>query len=189
MPNINTEAIPGYSEMSAEEKVAALESFEYDDHAAELERSQRAVTKANGEAAEWKRKHNALLSEDEQARVAREEEVNTLRSQAAEAQRQLSVLTHKMQLTSLGYDETLAASTAEAFADGDLEKVFANQKAFLEAHDKKLKADLLKGTPTPPAGNGSTGVTLEQFRKWDEAERHKFSIEHPDEYRRLYGGI
>ena len=65
MAKIDTSKIDGYADMSAEDKLKALESFEYEDNAAELERQKNALSKANSEAAEWKRKHNALLSEDE----------------------------------------------------------------------------------------------------------------------------
>ena len=61
MAKIDTSKITGYAEMSAEDKLKALEAFEYEDNAAELEKQKAAVSKANSEAAEWKRKHNALL--------------------------------------------------------------------------------------------------------------------------------
>ena len=38
MAKIDTSKIPGYAEMSAEDKLKALEAFEYDDNAAEVER-------------------------------------------------------------------------------------------------------------------------------------------------------
>lgn len=63
MAKIDTSKITGYAEMSAEDKLKALEAFEYEDNAAELEKQKAAVSKANSEAAEWKRKHNALLGE------------------------------------------------------------------------------------------------------------------------------
>lgn len=31
-------------------------------------------------------------------------------------------------------------------------------------------------------------MTLEKFRKLDPMERHKFSLEHPEEYKEFYGG-
>lgn len=57
MAKIDTSKITGYAEMSAEDKLKALEAFEYEDNAAELEKQKAAVSKANSEAAEWKRKH------------------------------------------------------------------------------------------------------------------------------------
>ena len=73
MAKIDTSKITGYAEMSAEDKLKALEAFEYEDNAAELEKQKAAVSKANSEAAEWKRKHNALLGEDEKKKQEQEE--------------------------------------------------------------------------------------------------------------------
>ena len=53
-------------------------------------------------------------------------------------------------------------------ADGDTAKVFANQKKFLETHDKTIKAELLKETPKPPAGVGSEGE-INYLKKITEA--------------------
>ena len=72
MAKIDTSKITGYAEMSAEDKLKALEAFEYEDNAAELEKQKAAVSKANSEAAEWKRKHNALLGEDEKKKQEQE---------------------------------------------------------------------------------------------------------------------
>lgn len=52
----------------------------------------------------------------------------------------------------------LAAETAKAMADGNTDKVFANQQAFLEAYAKQVKASAMKGTPKPAAGAGANGA-------------------------------
>ena len=95
---------------------------------------------------------------------------------------------HKAQFLAIGYDEALADATAKALADGDTAKVFANQKKFLETHDKSLKADLLKKTPAPPAGDGGSTMTLDKLRKMSPQERFEYSEKNPEEYKKLYGG-
>ena len=45
MAKIDTSKITGYAEMSAEDKLKALEAFEYEDNAAELEHDQRCMAK------------------------------------------------------------------------------------------------------------------------------------------------
>lgn len=55
MPKIDTTLIEGYESMNAEEKLAALEAFEYDDYSSEVQRYKNAATKANGEAASWEK--------------------------------------------------------------------------------------------------------------------------------------
>lgn len=188
MAKIDTSKIEGYEEMSAEDKLKALEAFEYEDNLKDVERYKNAVSKANSEAAEWKRKHNALLSEEEQKKQASEEELNLLRQKVELMEKEKLVSEHKAKLLALGYDEGLADDTAKAFVSGNADKVFANQKVFLETHDKSVKAELLKNTPTPPAGNGGNTMTLEKLRKLSSEERYEYSVNHPDEYQKLYGG-
>lgn len=52
---IDTLSIEGYSEMSAEEKLAALEAYEMPDQTSEIERYKNAQSKSASEAADWKR--------------------------------------------------------------------------------------------------------------------------------------
>lgn len=188
MAKIDITKIEGYDKMTPEEKLAALEAFEYEDNSSELERYKSAVSKANSEAAEWRKKHNALLSEEEQKKQANEEELTTLRAKVEAMEKEKVVSEHKAQFLAMGYDEALADATAKALADGDTAKVFANQKKFLETHDKTLKAELLKGTPTPPAGDGGDTMTLEKLRKMSAQERYDFSVKNPEEYKKIYGG-
>lgn len=84
MAKIDTSKITGYAEMSAEDKLKALEAFEYEDNAAELEKQKAAVSKANSEAAEWKRKHNALLGEDEKKKQEQEEKFANMEKELSE---------------------------------------------------------------------------------------------------------
>lgn len=188
MAKIDITKIDGYDTKTTEEKLAILEAFEYDDNSSEVEKYKNAASKANSEAAEWRKKHNALLSEEEQKKQANDEELNTLRAKVEAMEKEKLIAGHKAQFISLGYDDALADVTAKALADGDIAKVFANQKKFLETHDKTLKADLLKDTPTPPAGNGSETMTIDKLRKMSSQERYEYSTKNPEEYKQLYGG-
>ena len=68
--------------------------------------------------------------------------------------------------------EFKATDTAKALASGDTAKVFANQQKFLEDYAKTVKADALKKTPKPPAGDGTHAMTREDIMKIkDSAER------------------
>lgn len=154
MAKIDITKIEGYAGMTPEQKIAALEAFELEDNSSELERYKNALTKANSEAAEWKRKHNDKLSEEEQQKQASEEELTALRNTVAALQKERTVAENKANYLSLGYDDALASDTAKAMADGDTAKIFANHAKFLETHNAKLKAELLKTTPKPPAGEG-----------------------------------
>ena len=188
MAKIDVTKIEGYEGMTPEEKLKALEEFEYDDNTGELERYKNAVSKANSEAAEWKKKHNALLDADEKAKLEKEEELTNLRNEVETMRKRETMSQYKSKFLGLGFDESLADETAKALAEGDTEKVFANQKKFLENHEKAIKADLLKKTPTPPAGEGGDTMTRDKLKKMSPKERHEYSVSHPEEYKNLYNG-
>lgn len=156
MAKIDTTKIEGYESMTPEEKLQALEGYEYDDHSEELERMKSAVTKANGEAAEWKRKHKAQMTEEEQRKQEATEATEKLMKELEELRRDKVVSQYKTSFMGLGYDEATAAETAKAMADGDMAKVFATQQKFQENMAKKLRADALKDTPRPGAGAPGT---------------------------------
>lgn len=182
---IDVSGIENYAEMTAEEKVAALEGFEYEDYKASFD-------KASHDLAESKKQLKAF--QDQQSKGA--DKTKTLEDQVAELTKQLARRDTISELTaqyvSLGYDAELAKATAEAYADGDTATVFANQKAFNDAQEKAIKAELLKQTPRPGKGGtgepGGTGMTKEKFKKLSFAERAAFASAHPDEYSKFYGG-
>lgn len=73
--------------------------------------------------------------------------------------------------------------------DDEVKKlVEGKDTAFLfdKAPDKKFKGakSAEKGDPTIDAGF----MTLEKFQKLNPAERYQFSVNHPNEYKQLYGG-
>ena len=192
MAKIDVGSIEGYADMSAEEKLAALESFEYDDHSAEiadLGKWKDAVTKANSEAAEYKKQLKTLQDQQKTGNTKADDTIAQLQAQVAELTRQNTIASYAAQFIALGYDSELAQATAIATADGDVAAVFENQRKFLAQHDKDLKADIFKQTPKP--GQGGTGkqapaMTLEKYRKLSEVDKMKFASEFPEEYARLY---
>ena len=169
MAKIDTSKIPGYAEMSAEDKLKALEAFEYDDNAAEVERLKGAVSKANSEAAGWKKKHNELRTEDERKKQEDADALANMKKELDELRKDKTISEYKAKLIAQGYNEALASDTAQAMADGDTAKVFANQGKFLEDYAKKVKADAMKKTPKPPAGDGSSDI--DYSKKIEEAQQ------------------
>lgn len=153
MAKIDVSAIEGFSEMTAEQKLAALEAYEIPepDYSGYVRKD--LYDKAASDAAAWKKKHNELLSDDEKKKQENDEELTTLRKKVEEMEKEKLISGHKARFLALGYDEALADETANAMANGETEKVFANQKKFLEIHDKAYKAQLMGQTSTPPAGN------------------------------------
>lgn len=182
MAKIDTSTIEGYDNMTAEQKLAALEGFEYDDGSDEIQRLKSANTKASKEAAEWKRKHNELLSEEEKKKQDDAEEHQKLVDRVAELEKEKAIAGHKANFIAMGYDEKLAEETAQAMADGDTDKVFANQKKFLAAHDKAYKAELMKNPSLEPdGGEPPAPKTKEEIMKIKDAqERQQAIMDNPE---------
>ncbi|MCH5203128.1 MAG: hypothetical protein J1F03_00185 [Oscillospiraceae bacterium] len=183
MAKIDVSTIEGYEKMTAEQKVAALEAFETPapDYSGYVKKD--VFDKTASDLAEWKKKHNALLSEEERNKQANEEELNNLRKKVEEMEKDKLVSGHKAQFLALGYDEALADETAKAMANGDTATVFANQKKFLESHDKAYKAQLMGQTPTPPAGSPANGGT--DYKKLIEDARARGDVSAEAYYIRL----
>ena len=175
--------------MTFEEVESALESVTIpEDNSAEIERLKNALSKSNSEAAGYKKQLREKMTEDEQKKQKEQEEREELQNKYDKLLRESVISKNKAKLVALGYEEILADETAEAMADGDTEKVFANQQKHLASFEKKVRADALKKTPKPTPEGDSKTMTLEKFRKLNPTERHKFYTEHPEEYKELYGG-
>ena len=189
MSKIDVSLIEGYSGMSAEEKLKALEELDMPepDYSGYVKKD--VYDKTASELADKKKQLNAQMTEDEAKRQKELEERQELQEKYDKLLNKVTVSEHKAQFLSLGYDEKLASESAEALAKGDLAKVFANQKKHLESFEKNIRAELLKDTPKPLTGEKTEGVTTkEDLRKMDPLERLKFSQEHPEEYREIYEG-
>ena len=175
--------------MTLDEINAALEGIEMPtDNSAEIDRLKNALSKSNSEAAEFKKQLRERMSAEEVKAKEDAEKYEEVVKERDALLREKTILGHKTKYLSLGYDEALANDTAEAMANGEIDKVFANQKKHLESVEKKIRADVLKDTPKPEGGNGSETITKEKFSKMPIAEQHKYSVEHPEEYKKLYGG-
>lgn len=163
---IDVSKIAGFADMSPEDKVKALSEFEIPDPDYTGYVKKEALDKASSEAAEWKRKHNALLSEDEKKKQEATENLQKMEKELAELRMEKTVSEYTAQFITAGYSEALAKETAKAMADGDMTKVFANQQKFISEHDKAIKSDLLKGTPKPGDSGAHEAPSLgEQYAK------------------------
>ena len=175
--------------MTVEEIEAALADIEFPaDQSAEVERLKNALTKSNTENAEWKKKHREALSEEERKAQETADLIKQLQEQNAKLLRESDVSKHKAKFLGMGYEEALAGDAAVAMADGDMAKVFEYQQKHLEAFEKKIRADAMKGTKRPAPDQEPGAMTLEKLRKMSASERYEFSQKNPDEYKTLYGG-
>ena len=173
--------------MTLEEIETALAGIDLPgDNSAEIDRLKAALSKSNSEAADYKKQLREKMSAEEVKAKEDADMIAELTKERDALLREKTVAGYKAKYLALGYDEKLADETAEAMVNGETDKVFANHNKHLIAVEKKIRADVLKDTPKPEGGNGSETMTKEKFLKMPIAEQHKYSVEHPEEYKKLY---
>lgn len=149
MAKINTESISGYAEMSTEDKLKALEAYEFE--VEDTMKLKNALNKASSDVAEFKRQLKTLqeqkLTDEEKAKLAHEEAEKALKAELETLKHEKTISSYKAKYLANGYDEALASSTAEALANGDMETVFANQKTYNDSVMAKAKESLLNNQP------------------------------------------
>ena len=175
--------------MSVEDITNALKGIELpSDNSDEIERLKNALTKSNSEAADYKRQLKEKMSAEELKAKEDAEKWEEMEKNYNALLKKDAVSTNKAKLLGLGYEESLADETAEAMVNGELDKVFANQKKHLDNLEKKIRSEILKDTPKPDGGSPSETMTKEKLRGMTPQDRYKYSVEHPEEYKQIYGG-
>lgn len=187
MGKIDISKIKGYMNMSAEDKIKALEDYETEDPDYSGYVKKDIFDKTASELAAKKRELNEKLTEEEKRKQEEEEARTELESKYEKLLHESQVSKYKANLLGMGYEEKLAEDTAEAMVSGDTDKVFANQKKHLTSVEKKIKADVLKDTPKPNMnGKGDEGMTLEKLRKLSPGDRSNWARSNPEDYKALY---
>lgn len=178
--------IENYENMTPEEKLAALEAYDPEKNGFV---SKATFDKTATEAASYKKQLREKQTEEEAKAAKEAEERAALEARLKELESEKLVSTYTNSYLAMGYDEKTAKATAEALVKGDMNTVFANQKARIDVLKKDLETEKLKNTPAPAGGGQGNAVkTIEDFRKMSDKERFEFSQNNPNEYKELYGG-
>lgn len=137
----------------------------------------RAMERANSEAADYKKKYNATLSEKEQADMAKAEEQARRDERLAELERENSIHKFTEQYLDLGYDKESATAAATAQVDNDVDTLFKLQKKIIDEKVLAKEQELIKDIPRAKTGVYSS-MTAEQILAIpDREERHKAMAE------------
>ena len=187
MANIDTSKIEGYAEMTAEQKVEALEKYTIadPDYSGYVKKSQYDQTAS--ELSKTKKELEARMTEEEKKSKAAAEELAKYKTEAETLRREKNIASNKAQLIAIGYDESLANETAEAMESGDVATVIKNQNIVLENAKKLAKGEAKASVPQPAgkAGDGNKTVTKEQFEKMSIAEMSELYQTNPELYKQL----
>ena len=163
---IDTAKIENYAEMSAEEKLAALEAYEFEDpkpvkDTDEVAKLKTALSKANSDAAEWKRQYRDGLDAAKRAEEERKEHEAAVEEELRSLRRDKTVSGYKANCLALGYDNELAQRAAEAMADGNAAEIMTCQQEFLELKQKELEEKALNKQPGLSVGAPPTAKVAE----------------------------
>jgi hypothetical protein len=187
MANIDTSKIEGYADMTAEEKIAALENYSIADPDYSGYVKKDVFDKTASELAQTKKDLKARMSEEEVKQAEHDALLAEYKTKAEALQREKDVAENKAKFVSIGYSEDLAEETAKAMLDGDFATVFKNHSAVIENVKKIAKGEAMAST-TPPAGkvtDGNKTVTKAEFDKMSYSERKKLYESNIDLYNEL----
>ena len=167
---IDITKLDGYKEgMTPEEQLALVQGYEVPDADYTGLVKKDLLDRALKEAGDAKKALREKQTEDERKEAERAAEQAAKDARLAELEKQVSISGHKAELMANGYEEKLAAESAEALASGDMKKFFENERKHVEAVKKAEKASALADIETPPAGQNAPPNKLADL----QAERAK----------------
>ena len=172
---IDLAKIENYEQMSAEDKIKALEEYEFEAPAPkesdEVTKLKTALSKANSDAADWKRQFREKQTEAERAEAERKEREQAVEEELRMLRRDKTVAGYVNSCLALGYDKDLALRAAEAMADGNAAEIMDCQQTFLAQKQKELEAIALNRQPTltvgaPPTADKAEKDATNQMRSY-----------------------
>ena len=150
--------------------------------------SKTVFDKKASEAADLSKQLKAKMTEEELAKAQADADMAAIKAELEQLRAEKIVGENTAKFLELGYDSKLAQATAVAMANGEMDTVFKNHAKFLADREKALRAEILKTTPMPPAGEGTKTVTREDYAKMSLDDKAKFAAENPDKVKEFYGG-
>ena len=138
---------------------------------AEIAKLKAALSKASSDAAEWKRQLREKQTADEREKAERAEQEQAMREELETLRKEKRVSDYTAKCVALNMDAELAAQTANALADGNMDSVFDCLKAFVEATTTRLNNEALNRQPglsagIPPTTNSTVDKDYENMRRW-----------------------
>lgn len=155
------------------------------DYEAEIKRLKDALSKSNSENADWKRKYNSKLTEEEQGKALQEEReayVKSLEQKVAktELSAELSKGIKDEKVLNGIVDDLIGGNNIDAIKK--INKYIETKVAdAIKEHD----AELLRSNPVPPPTAATGGITKEQFDNMTVAERSELFVKDRDTYNKL----
>ena len=162
MAKINLESIPGYAEMTAEQKLQALENYEFDDGSVEYSKLKKAFDTAASDAASWKKKYQSTLDDQTRAEQERAEKEQLLQNELEGLRKDKAKEGYRAQFLETGYSKELAEESAQAMVDGDTTRLFQNLQTFITEKSKSIEDAALNKQPGLTPGSVPSGKLAEE---------------------------
>ena len=139
----------------------------------EIAKLKRALDKASSDVADYKKKYNATLSEQERASQEKAEAEARRDERLAELERENSIHKFTESFLDLGYDKESAIAAATAQVDNDVETLFKLQKKIIDAKVQAKEQELYKSIPRAKTGVYASMTKDQILAIQDREERHK----------------
>lgn len=148
----------------------------------EVTKLKARISEVNAESANWKKQLRAKQTEEEQKKAEQEEKFNQMATELENLKQEKQVAETKAKFAAAGFGED-SENIAKAFLSGDVDSAVSFINTRSKNQEDALKAELLKGTPRPVAGNaGGEKMTKDKLFKMSFEDRMKFVREHKAEY-------
>lgn len=171
---MDTRKIEGYAEMTAEQKLAALEAYEPTTAPAEspeVEKLKRTISKINSEAADYKKQLRERQTEAERAEAEATEQRKKMEEQIKALTEEKQLSQYKSAYISMGYSPEQAEKKAEAILHGNMEEVFAIEKEFNQKQKEALEAASMNNQPKLTGGEP---LTQEMIQEQEQKKLRKY---------------
>lgn len=172
MAKIDTTKITGYETMTPEEKLAALTDYEFEiPKPVDEQKYKDIISKANSEAAEYKRQLREKQTEQERQEAERLESEKQMKAELEGYKTRDRISNYQTKLIESGYDVETAKTMAQTLPDGIADGFFEAQKQFLATQRKNAEVAALNNQPALSVGVplGSKDVVDDEtakLRKW-----------------------
>ena len=147
-----------------EAKAEDVKTPETTAYEAEIEKLKKALSKANSEAAENKRKYLSTLDEAQRAEEERAEKEKAREARIAELEAKERFSTYKSRLMEAGYDTATAEIMAKALPDGVGDAYFEAVKTYNGNQAQAIKNAALDNQPGLSVGMPPTGTEKKDER-------------------------
>lgn len=158
-------------EVTTPETEKAQEAPKPQEENPEVLRLKAALSKANAEAADWKRQLREKQSEQERAEAERIEKAKKLQEEIEEYRRRERIAHYKSKLMEAGVISETADTMANSLPDGVSDEFFAMTKQYIERQKQDIRAEALNAQPklsvgTPPTSQTAAEAEAAKMRKW-----------------------